>query len=174
MPGLSVWVQRYLRRDGPRKMNPEARANEPNMRDLRIGELARASGYSDTTLRYYDQIGLLRPKARTSAGYRMYGHDAMERLRFVRNAQSLGLRLSDIQTILEITDSGRVPCEHVLSVVDGELAQIASQLERLQTLRGELLGLRARLACEIQLGTKNPGHGCRYVGELGAPAQQRA
>ena len=147
-------------------MSTEARAQERKMGDLRIGELARASGYSDTTLRYYDQIGLLRPKARTRAGYRMYAHDAMERLRFVKNAQSLGLSLSDIHTILEITDSGGAPCEHVLSVVDGELARIASQLKRLQALSEELLGLRARLTREIKAGTKRPGHGCHCVGEI--------
>ena len=155
-------------------MNTEARAQEPKADDLRIGELARASGYSDKTLRYYDQIGLLRPKTRTRAGYRMYVHDAMERLRFVKNAQSLGLSLTDIHKILEITDSGGAPCEHVLSVVDGELAQVASQLKRLQALREALLGLRARLTREIKLGTKNSGHGCRCVGEIGTSTQQRA
>jgi DNA-binding transcriptional MerR regulator len=147
-------------------MKMEARAGEPKADGLRIGALARASGYSDKALRYYEQIGLLRPNAHTSAGYRVYAHDAVERLRFVKNAQSLGLSLNDIQQILDITDSGRVPCEHMLSVVDRELAQIAAQLHRLQALRGELSGLRKKLSLEISRGTTGTGQGCRCVGRI--------
>jgi len=133
---------------------------------MRIGELARASGYSDKTLRYYEQIGLLRPKARTHAGYRVYGRDATERLRFVKNAQSLGLSLNDIIKILDITDSGSAPCGHMLTVVDEQLAQISSQMERLESMRKELSKLRAKVAREVKSGSSNAAQGCRCVGEI--------
>lgn len=166
LPGMHLRLQWIPGEIQPRRVSMETRARERESGSLRIGELARASGYSDRTLRYYEEIGLLRPNARTAAGYRLYAPDAIERLRFVKNAQSLGLRLHDIQRILGITDAGGTPCAHVLSVVDGELAQIRSQLERLEALRGELLGVRAKLAREIKRGRKNSGHGCGCVGEV--------
>jgi hypothetical protein len=56
----------------------------------RIAELAERSGFTATALRYYEQIGLLEPPARTSAGYRMYDDAALERLAFVDRAKRMG------------------------------------------------------------------------------------
>ena len=155
----------------------EARANQPEPDTMRIGELARASGYSDKTLRYYEQIGLLNPKARTRAGYRVYARNATERLQFVKDAQSLGLSLRDIMKILDITDSGGTPCDHMLSVVDRELAQIASRLERMEALSKRLLSLRAKLARDSKRRATVVGQGCHCVGEMAidvVPAERRA
>jgi len=124
---------------------------------LRIGELARATGFTDKTLRFYDEIGLLRPSGRTPAGYRQYDGSAAERLRFVRKAQGLGLKLDDIRAILEISDAGRIPCEHVLAVVDRELARVDSQLRRLRSLRRDLSDLRGNLADTLVSGAARPG-----------------
>ena len=144
----------------------EARAGQPRADTMRIGELARASGYSDKTLRYYEQIGLLRPQGRTHAGYRVYGRDAAERLRFVKNAQGLGLSLGDITKILDITDAGGTPCAHMLAVVDRELAQIASQAKRLETLTQELRELRSKVARELKRGKAASTQGCHCVREI--------
>lgn len=126
-------------------------------RQLRIGELARATGFTDKTLRFYDEIGLLRPSGRTLAGYRLYDATSAERLRFVRKAQGLGLKLDDIRAILEIADAGRAPCEHVLAVVDRELARVEGQMRRLRSLRRDLAGLRGRLSDALLTGAVVPG-----------------
>ena len=133
------------------------------MLDMRIGQLARAAGFSEKTLRYYDQIGLLRPAGRTAAGYRIYGAAAVERLRFIRSAQNLGLSLSDIKSILEISDGGRAPCRHVLAVVEHNLSKIDAQLRRLRELRRELVGAKARLDEALMGGGIEPGQGCRCL-----------
>jgi len=132
---------------------------------LRIGELARATGFSDKTLRFYDEIGLLRPSGRTPAGYRLYDGASAERLRFVRQAQALGLKLDDIRTILEIADAGRVPCEHVLAVVDRELARVDDQMRRLRSLRRDLAALRGRLGDALASGGVAPGRCPCFEGE---------
>jgi DNA-binding transcriptional MerR regulator len=124
---------------------------------LRIGELARATGFSDKTLRFYDEIGLVRPSARTGAGYRLYDEAAAERLRFVRKAQGLGLRLDDIRAILEIADAGRVPCEHVLALVERQLNHIEGQLRGLRSLRKDLMDLRGKLKDALASGDVRPG-----------------
>jgi DNA-binding transcriptional MerR regulator len=127
---------------------------------MRIGQLARESGVSAKTLRYYEEIDLLRPAGRTTSGYRLYDDKVIQRLRFVRRAQTLGLSLADIRAILEISDEGRTPCEHVLGIVDRELKRIAAQVRRLRELRSELRDLRARLAGALESGSARPGQDC--------------
>ena len=129
---------------------------------LRIGQLARATGFSDKALRFYDAIGLLHPSARSPAGYRLYDAAAAERLRFVRKAQGLGLSLDDIRMILEVADAGRVPCEHVLAIVDRELERIDGQMRRLRSLRRDLVVLRQRLSDGVASGTARSGP-CEHV-----------
>lgn len=68
--------------------------------NISIGELARAAGVRASTLRYYEEQGLLSPAGRTAAGYRFYHPDAVQTLRFIQRAQQLGFSLNDIRTLL--------------------------------------------------------------------------
>ncbi len=127
---------------------------------LRIGEIAKRTGFTTKTLRYYEEIGLVRPTGRSESGYRLYGDDVLGRLGFVRRSQGLGLRLNDIKRILEISDEGRAPCEHVIDVVDRELIEISNQMARLRTLRRELAQLRTRLVQAVESGSVAAGQAC--------------
>lgn len=128
------------------------------LRMLRIGQLAATTGFTPKTLRYYEDVGLLRPTRRSESGYRLYDDAAIDRLRFVRRAQSLGLRLNDVRRILEISDEGRVPCEHVLTVIDRELDGIDAQMKRLAEFKAGLLSVRARMMTSS--GAARPGQTC--------------
>ncbi len=135
---------------------------------LRIGQLAAKTGFTPKTLRYYEEVGVLRDDRRSEAGYRLYGEAAVERLGFVRRAQGLGLRLDDIRRILEISDEGRVPCEHVMAVVDRELDRITHQMKRLGELRRGLETLRSRMADALASGAARPGQACPCFQDEGA------
>ena len=63
---------------------------------LLIGELATRVGVAPPTIRYYESIGLLRPPARTTSGYRRYPERAVEDLVFIRKAQALGFSLDEV------------------------------------------------------------------------------
>ena len=78
-----------------------------------IGAIATQAGVPIKTIRYYEDVRLLPKAARTASGYRLYSPDAVDRLQFIKKAQSLGLRLGDIKEILELADRGRCPCGHV-------------------------------------------------------------
>ncbi len=106
---------------------------------LRIGELAAATDLSTETIRYYEKAGLLPAPARTPAGYRTYGPEAIDRLHFIRGAQRLGLRLEDIRNLLTIRDTGTCPCEPAADFLTRRLAEVDAQILRLEALRTEMV-----------------------------------
>jgi len=74
---------------------------------FRIAEVARRSGFSPATLRYYEGIGLLPQPDRTEAGYRLYDDHALERLAFIARAKQLGCTLEEIADLATAWDGGR-------------------------------------------------------------------
>lgn len=108
---------------------------------LRIGELAAATDLSTETIRYYEKAGLLPAPARTPAGYRTYGPEAVDRLQFIRGAQRLGLRLEDIGNLLAIRDTGTCPCEPAADFLSRRLAEVDAQIRRLDALRTEMTAM---------------------------------
>ena len=66
---------------------------------LKIGELARQTGLSIKTIRYYESRGLLEQPPRTEGGYRLYGPEEVARLWFVQRAKLLGLTLEEIREL---------------------------------------------------------------------------
>src|SRR6266849_1946834 len=75
-----------------------------------IGRLAREAGVPAATVRYHERSRLHRPDGRTDGNYRIYGPEALERLRFIRAAQAIGLALEDITTLLDFRDGRTAPC----------------------------------------------------------------
>mgnify|MGYP001081804194 CR=1 FL=1 len=73
---------------------------------MKIGELAAQTGVTAKTVRYYESIGVLPEPLRGTSGYRDYDAEAVERLRFVRDAQATGLSLAEISSVLELKDAG--------------------------------------------------------------------
>src|SRR5262245_25838836 len=75
------------------------------METLRIAEVASRTGVPATTLRYYEEIGLVTPAARGGNGYREYSERDVERLRFVTRAKQLDLSLDDLRELLGAWDA---------------------------------------------------------------------
>jgi DNA-binding transcriptional MerR regulator len=108
---------------------------------LTVSELGAEVGLSADAVRYYERQGLLPAPARTAAGYRQYGADAIERLRFVRGAQRVGLRLREVRELLAIRDQGRCPCGHTEALLRARLGEVDVQLAELHAMRVELARL---------------------------------
>ena len=111
---------------------------------MRIGVLAEQTNTTTQTIRYYESIGLISDPQRTTAGYRIYDDAAVERLRFIRQAKSSGLTLTEIQSILELKEAGATSCEHTHSLLEQHLADLDDQIERLRRAREDLAMLADR------------------------------
>jgi len=110
---------------------------------MTVSTLADQVGLSADAVRYYERCGLLPAPARSAAGYRLYDQTAVERLRFVKGAQRVGLRLREIRELLEVVDRGQCPCGHTNALLRQRLAEVDAELVRLGGLRAELARLLA-------------------------------
>lgn len=116
-----------------------------------IGSVARESGIPIKTIRYYEELGLLKTTGRTEGGYRLFSADVFVRLNFIKRAQNLGMSLSEIREFLDVHDQGDLPCDHVQEKLRQKLLDIDRQIQQLQILKQEL----KRLLAEGDMLSKN-------------------
>jgi DNA-binding transcriptional MerR regulator len=103
-----------------------------------IGELARRTGCTPETVRYYERIGLLQEASRTEGGQRRYGEGAVRRLTFIRHARDFGFSVEAVRELLEMADHPEMPCNEVDALAKHHLEEVESRLQRLTALRDEL------------------------------------
>lgn len=106
-----------------------------------IGLVAKESGVPIKTIRYYEELGLLKASSRTEGGFRLFDPDVFARLNFIKRAQSLGLSLLEIKEFLNVHDQGELPCDHIELKLKDKIVAISRQIEQLQILKLELEGL---------------------------------
>ncbi len=106
---------------------------------ITVGKLARQFGVSRTALLYYERIRLLRATSRSASGYRLYGEDAVARLRLIATYKSAGLPLAEIRQLLDAPDTPNLGIfRRRVVALDGKIAQLRVQ-------QRALLGLLRRL-----------------------------
>lgn len=130
---------------------------------MKIGELARAGQVTAKTVRYYESIGLMPAPERTASGYRDYDDDALDRLRFVRDAQASGLTLAEAGQILRMKDDGMSTCQHTRALVDRHLVDIDAQIASLLAAKGELMAL-SRRAADLNPDDCQDPNSCQVLG----------
>ena len=108
------------------------------MTGLLIGAVAKKSGLSVPTIRYYENVGLLAAAPRSATGYRHYGHKVLDELRFIKKAQALGFSLDEIKEVLTLIRSGTHPCAHVLDLARRHLQALDERIAQLTKFRGHL------------------------------------
>lgn len=105
---------------------------------MRSGEVARLTNVSTDTLRHYERKGLLPKPARTSAGYRQYSADTVQRVRLIQRALVIGFTLGELARVLRERDAGGVPCRSVQALVRSRLEDLDRRVDALLRLRSEL------------------------------------
>ena len=152
--------------------------NAPSTPLLRIQEVGAALGLTTRTLRYYEELGLLKPAARSEGDYRLYDEDDLERLRFIKGLRDdAGFSLAEIGQLLE-DDEARArnrdrfrttqdPAERrsivddALSRVERQISSLRSKMDRLAEMIEEAEGRREHLQthiAELEAGVEPKPH----------------
>jgi len=112
---------------------------------LSIGEIARLAGRRPSSIRYYEQIGLL-PAADRVAGRRVYGAEALRTLAVIETGQRAGLTLEEIRTLLAASPGNAATTTRLREMAERKLPEITALIERSLLVRG-WLECAARCEC---------------------------
>ena len=111
------------------------RADDDMRTGMTVEEVARHAGLPANTVRYYARQTLVSPRRHPDNGYRLFTDSDIARLRFIRRAQQLGLKLEQIRAVLATVDRGGSPCPLVRKLVSGRIRETAEQIAELTELR---------------------------------------
>ena len=119
---------------------------------MQIGEVSEQTGLSLRTIRYYEEVGLVRPSARTTGGFRLYAETDVARLRLIRRMKPLDFSLEEMKSVLEaldaLEDAERAPEEREQMVDrlrmyrEAAEARVVALREQLETAEGFAADLR--------------------------------
>lgn len=126
-----------------------------------IGKLAKETGVSVETIRFYERKGLI-DQPRAAQGYRHYDDEALASVRYIKIAQRLGFRLADILALRGRLDQGDGFCQAVRETARRRLKALVAEIAELERLSGELQSFLARCA------ERPPERPCPILIELGA------
>lgn len=139
--------------------------------ELTTGDLARATGNTVRTIRFYEEQGLLKPAEVSEGGHRRYTEAELERLRLIGDLRELGLSLSDIKSMLDLRAGCETAAEFATrfhAVLAEHILQAQKRIERLKRVRRELIEARAavarRLSCDAERACP-----CAVAAVIGAP-----
>jgi len=113
-----------------------------------IGHLARLANLPPSTIRFYDQIGLLRPSRKTSISHRRYNEGHLLALKLISRAKTLGLSLEEIKELVALF--GRDPMRQkgvtrAVEILDDHLVHIDKAIKELSVLRKSIREEQERL-----------------------------
>lgn len=114
---------------------------------MKIGELAAATGLTLDTLRYYEKLQVLDPPRRKAKGYRRYGVQHLERVRFVQSAKALGFSLAEIAAFIPKLGAGKMGRADLEAELSGKLREVHLEITRLTALERKLTQPLSALSC---------------------------
>jgi DNA-binding transcriptional MerR regulator len=135
---------------------------------FKIGTLARRTGTSAPTIRYYEDIGLLPRPDRRESGQRVYGNDAVERLIFIRRCREFGFSIEQVRALLKLMRDGKRSCVDARDLAALHLASVRAKLDELKKLEESINGLVKR--CESSC-VGGPAPNCTVLEDLATPAR---
>src|SRR5438105_4374213 len=122
---------------------------------LQIGQVAQQTGLTVDAIRFYEKERLLPKPVRSTGGFRLYGHDHIEQLRFIQRAQAIGFSLGEIREMILIQDDQVETCSHVRDLIQQKLATVQQKMNELAQIEGRLK--EALQKCNRQLQKQRRG-----------------
>jgi DNA-binding transcriptional MerR regulator len=123
---------------------------------LTIGKLAALADVRTDTLRYYERVRLLTPASKSDAGYRLYDGDAVQRIRFIKQAQHCGFTLVEISQLLALRHQPSARCGDVRKIALEKKRQLQARIRMMKTMSKALDHLIADCSVASQPVDKCP------------------
>jgi MerR family transcriptional regulator, copper efflux regulator len=137
--------------------------------NLSIGLVARRTGATVPTIRYYEEIGLLPLASRTEAGRRSYSEATVRRLVFIRRCRDFGFSIDQVRELVGLVDQPDRACAEVRDIASTHLAQVRRKLEELKALEA---GLGAFVCSCDTACAGGAAVDCTILEDLALPASQ--
>jgi len=127
---------------------------------MQIGRVSEQTGLSIDAIRFYEKQGLLERPARTEGGFRLFGAEDVQRIRFIRQAQQLGFSLPEIRELLILQNEESGTCSHVRDLLRAKVSAVRDKIRELGILEEQLA--KSLRKCERKLKAEaNSDHdGC--------------
>ena len=136
---------------------------------LTVGRLAALGDVSANAVRFYEREGLMQIPAKTDNGYRLYGQQAVQRLRFIKQAQHCGFTLSEIRALLQLRDEPSSCCGDVRSKVIEKKLALEARIKAMKEMSKAL----DQLITDCDDGSRS-AEGCPILASLSRPAKELA
>ena len=136
------------------------------MRELTIGELAERTGTSVPTIRYYEQIGLLPRAPRQTGGQRVYRHDDVERLTFIRRCREFDFSIDQVRALVAIVHDPKSSCMDARDMAAEHLNAVRAKMRELKALERSLVAFVK--SCDTSCAG-GPGPECVILDDLAKP-----
>ena len=107
----------------------------------KIGAVARRSGLTVKTIRFYCDEGLIQPISRSEGGYRLFDDGVFSELALIRTLRAMELPLTDVRQILEARRSGVCTCSDLKARIRSKAGEIGETITAMQNLQSELFAL---------------------------------
>lgn len=137
------------------------------MANLKIGGLAERTGTSAPTIRYYEEIGLLRSADRQSGGQRVYGDADVKRLTFVRRCREFGFSIEQVRSLVALLQDPQSSCMHARDLAQEHLAAVRAKLSELKALERSMVAFV--VSCDASCAG-GPGPDCVILDDLSNPS----
>lgn len=111
---------------------------------MKIGELAKLTGCSVQSIRFYEKEQLISPPRRSEGNYRLYDKTNLEQVIFIKHCRNLDITLAEIKQLLDLKRSPETQCEEVNELIDEHITQIDLRMRELNNLKVSLITLRSK------------------------------
>lgn len=138
------------------------------MKRRTISKLAKEAGVGVETVRFYERRGILKQPDSPTEGWREYGDDALETIRYIKIGQQMGFKLSEMQRLQQKAGGQqRTFCESVRAATREKMKAVEEQIRQLQQIHQELESFLGRCSA------KKDGERCPIYESLGAMKRKR-
>ncbi|MBW4474275.1 MAG: MerR family DNA-binding protein [Stenomitos rutilans HA7619-LM2] len=112
-----------------------------------MGELAKETGLSKDTIRFYEKLGLITAQERQAGSriYKEFGEETVDRLKWINRGKVLGFTLNEIKPWLDVWQEGTLPQSELIALIEQKLIDIAEKIQQLSEIEADLTATLSRL-----------------------------